>query len=94
MDIKKLNKQDIQNVLKDEKFKYIDSLLELRDGTILLGCGNGELALLNLSTKEYTINETELTKDTKELLVFNLIGVNDKTFLVGTKDEYLRVWNY
>ena len=89
-----LDKKVIEIVLKDEKFKYIDSLLELRDGTILLGCGNGELALLNLSTKEYTINETELTKDTKELLVFNLIGVNDKTFLVGTKDEYLRVWNY
>ena len=49
---------------------------------------------MNLSTKAHVINETELTKDTKELLVFNLIGVNDKTFLVGTKDEYLRVWNY
>lgn len=89
-----LEEKVIEIVLQDEKFKYIDSLLELRDGTILLGCGSGELALLKLNSKEYKIYETELTKDPNELLVFNLIGVNDNTFLLGTKDEYLRVWNY
>ena len=84
----------IEIVLNDDNFKYVDSLLELRDGTILIGCGNGELGLLNINSKEYKIYETELTKDPKELLVFNLVGVDAHTILLSTKDEYLRVWKY
>ena len=63
--------------------------LKLRDNTILCGCGKGTFCFYDMNKEEY-----KTTKNNHNGDVFDLLLIDDKTFLSCSSDKSIKVWKY
>ena len=61
----------------------------MRDNTILCGCGKGTFCFYDMNKEEY-----KTTKNNHNGAVFDLLLIDDKTFLSCSSDKTIKVWKY
>ena len=85
-----IDKCVIEKTIKDESIKYVACFLKLRDNkTILCGCYNGIFCFYDMNTKQYKI-----TNDNHDRAIYDLLLIDDNTFLSCSTDTTIKVWRY
>ena len=85
-----IDKWIIEKRIKDASIKYVDCFLKLRDNkTILCGCYNGIFCFYDMNTEQYKI-----TKNNHKGYIFDLLLIDDNTFLSCSSDSTIKVWKY
>ena len=85
-----IDKCVVEKTIKDESLGFVNCFLKLRDNnTILCGCGSGQLCYYDLITGKYSIS-----KNNHQKYIYDLLLVNDKSFLSCSFDSEIKLWNY
>ena len=85
-----IEKYIIENIIKDETFRYVSCFLKLRDNkTILCGCDKGTFCFYDMNTEQYT-----MTKNNHNDYINDLLMIDDNTFLSCSFDGTMKVWKY
>ena len=85
-----IDKCVIEKKIKDESLGNVRCFLKLRNNkTILCGCDNGIFCFYDMITKEYKITEYN-----HKYGIFDLLLIDDSTFLSSSADNTIKVWKY
>ena len=85
-----IDKCIIKKRIKDESLGYVRCFLKLRDNkTILCGCVDGIFCFYDMNTEQYKI-----TKNNHNAYIFDLLLIDDNTFLSCSQDTTIKVWRY
>ena len=85
-----INKCVIEKKIKDESLGNVNCFLKLRNNkTILCGCDNGIFCFYDMITKEY-----KKTEYNHKYGIFDLLLIDDSTFLSSSADNTIKVWKY
>ena len=85
-----IDKCVIEKTIEDKKFEFVYCFLKLRDNTIILcGCCNGIFCFYDMRTEEYKI-----TYNNHQGSIFDLLLIDDNTFLSCSFDKTIKVWKY
>ena len=79
-------------IIKQTKIYYVDSLIELRDGSVLMGCARGELGLIKQNSDEILYLNVGLKQMS---IIRTLLSIDEHTFIFeNDKDNLLRIYSY
>ena len=85
-----IDKCVIENTIIDESFDYANGFLKLRDNhTILCGCEIGIFGFYDMNTKKYI-----RTKHNHNKKIYDLLTIDEHTFLSCSEDNTIKVWKY
>ena len=85
-----IDKCVIQKEINDISFGFVYCFIKLRDNnTILCGCEKGTFCFYDMKTGKYNI-----TKNNHKESVFDLLLINDNTFVSCSGDKTIKVWTY
>ena len=85
-----IDKCVIEKTIKDESLEFVRCFLKLRDNkTILCGCEYGIFCFYDMNTKQYKI-----TKNNHKDSIFDLLLIDENTFLSCSEDTTIKVWRY
>ena len=85
-----IDKYVIEKKIKDKSLEAVQCFIKLRDNhTILCGCGKGQFCLYDLNTEEYKTTENNHKRE-----IYDLLVIDDNTFLSCSCDKTLKVWKY
>ena len=85
-----IDKCVIEKRIKDESFEGVYCFLKLRDNnTILCGCKYGIFCFYDMNTEQYKI-----TKNNHKRYIYDLLLIDDNTFLSCSWDNTIKVWKY
>ena len=85
-----IDKCIIEKRIKDESLGYVCCFLKFRDNnTILCGCEYGIFCFYDMNTEKYII-----TKNNHHSVIFDLLLIDDNTFLSCSFDNTIKVWKY
>ena len=79
----------IEHQIENDKLYYAWSLIQLRDGNILCGCGNGLICLYDIKLNTLTFREDKI----HDIAVCCLLNLNKYQFISSSFDE-IKVWEY
>ena len=84
-----IDKCIIEKRIKDKSIEYVHCFLKLRDNkTILCGC-YGIFCFYDMNTKQYKI-----TKNNHNRAIYDILLIDDNTFLSCSEDSTIKVWKY
>ena len=85
-----IDKCVIEKKIEDESFGFVNCFLKLRDNyTILCGCSDGIFCLYDMNTEEYKI-----TKNNHNSAIYDILMIDDNTFLSCSQDKTIKLWKY
>ena len=86
-----IDKCVIEKTIEDIiSLRNVNCFLKLRDNkTILCGCYDGILCFYKMKTQEYKI-----TRNNHKSNIYDLLLIDDNTFLSCSGDETIKVWKY
>ena len=96
-----IDKCVIEKRIKDESIEYVRCFLKLRDNkTILCGCNNGMFCFYDMNTEQYKITKNNHKDSINDILliedrdIYDLLLLDDNTFLSCSEDTTIKVWKY
>ena len=84
-----IDKCVIEKTIKDKSLGGVRCFLKLKDNTILFECSYGTFCFYDMKTEQYKI-----TKKNHKGYVYDLLLIDDNTFLSCSKDKTIKVWKY
>ena len=85
-----IDKCVIEKRIKDKSLRRVDCFLKLRENkTILCGCNKGIFCFYDMNTKQYKI-----TKNNHNRAIYDILLIDDNTFLSCSEDTTIKVWKY
>ena len=85
-----IDKYAIEKIIINKSFGDVHCFLKLRNNkTILCGCENGILLFYDMNTKKY-----KTTNNNHKGIIYDLLLIDDNTFLSCSRDKTIKVWNY
>ena len=90
LSIVNIDKCEIEKTIKDDSFENFTSLLKLRDNKAIL-CGGkaGNFLFFDMKKDEYKI-----TKKNHNDCVYDLLLIDDNTFVSCSGDSIIKVWKF
>ena len=80
----------IEKTMIDQSLSDVKCFLKLRDNkTILCGCGGGHFCFYDMKKEKYTT-----TQDNHKEHIYDLLQINDNTFISCSWDNTIKVWTY
>ena len=84
-----IDKGSIESEIKDNKLGAVRCFIKLRDNkTILCGCDKGMFCLLDLNTKEYTLQENN------SHTINDILSLSQELLISCSDDKTIKIWKY